>query len=88
MKGDTSELIKPIQKERNHRAYPPHRENGFERFVVGYRNQGPRKLVWRSALADAAPSANKPIDEITAGRGEVLNLKSADAQAVIRAVPF
>jgi hypothetical protein len=39
-------------------------------------------------LADAAPSANKPIDEITAGRGEVLNLKSADAQAVIRAVPF
>jgi len=59
-------------------------KNGFERFVIDYRNQGQRKLIWRSNLAAARKAANDAIDRITEGQGEVLNLKSADADAFTR----
>jgi integrase len=51
---------------------------------MDYRVLGQRKLVWRSSLADARAAANDAIDKITAGQGEVLNLKSADAYAYTR----
>ena len=60
-------------------------KDGTTRFVLDYRVMGQRKLVWRSSLADARAAANDAIDKITEGQGEVLNLKSADAHAVIRA---
>jgi integrase len=60
-------------------------KNGVTRFVLDYRLNGQRKLVWRSSLAAARAAANEAIDKITAGHGEVLNLKSADAHAYIRA---
>jgi len=88
MKADTSESIKPIQRNGITVRIRRTEKNGFERFVVDYRNQGQRKLVWRSSLADARAAANDAIDKITEGQGEVLNLKSADAHAVIRARAF
>ncbi len=59
-------------------------KNGFERFIVDYRNQGQRKLVWRSTLADARATADDAIDKITEEQGAVLNLKAADAHAYTR----
>jgi hypothetical protein len=64
-------------------------KNGVTRFVLDYRANGKRKLVWRSTLADARKAANEAaIDKITEGQSEVLNLKSADAHAIIRARAF
>lgn len=60
-------------------------KNGVTRFVVDYRASGQRKLVWRSALADARTAANDAIEKITDGQSEVLNLKSSDARAYVRA---
>ena len=60
-------------------------KDGKTYFVLDYRVLGKRKLVWRSSLADARAAATDAIDKITEGQGEVLNLKSADAHAVIRA---
>jgi integrase len=88
MKADTSESIKPVQRNGITVRIRRTEKNGFERFVVDYRNQGRRKLVWRSSLADARAAANEAIDKITEGQGEVLNLKSADAHAIIRARGF
>ena len=85
MKADTENGIKPIQRNGVTVRIRRTEKNGFERFVVDYRNQGQRKLVWRSSLADARAAANDAIDKITEGQGEVLNLKSADAHAFIRA---
>ncbi|HLP78247.1 MAG TPA: tyrosine-type recombinase/integrase [Candidatus Paceibacterota bacterium] len=63
-------------------------KNGITRFVLDYRANGQRKLVWRSTMADARKAANEAIDKITEGQAEVLNLKSADAHAIIRARAF
>jgi integrase len=85
MKADTTENIKPIQRNGITVRIRRTEKNGFVRFVVDYRNQGKRNLVWRSSLADARAYANDAIDKIAAGQGEVLNLKSADAHAYNRA---
>ncbi|HEY5233808.1 MAG TPA: site-specific integrase [Verrucomicrobiae bacterium] len=85
MKADTAEPIKPIQRNGVTIRIRRTEKNGFGRFVVDYRVLGQRKLVWRSSLADARAAANDAIDKITAGQGEVLNLKSADAYAYTRA---
>jgi integrase len=85
MKADTAETIKPIQRNGVTVRIRRTEKNGFTRFVVDYRVLGQRKLVWRSSLADARAAANDAIEKITEGQGEVLNLKSADAHAVIRA---
>ena len=58
---------------------------GTTYFVLDYRAQGKRKLVWRSTLAKARKAADTAIDKITEGQAEVLNLKAADAYAYTRA---
>jgi len=63
----------------------PTLKDGTTRFVLDYRANGQRKLVWRSTLADARAAAADAIDKITEGQSEVLNLKSADAHAYTRA---
>jgi hypothetical protein len=63
-------------------------KNGVTRFVLDYRANGQRKLVWRSTMAKARKAADEAIDKITEGQAEVLNLKSADAHAIIRARAF
>src|ERR1022692_446061 len=85
MNADTAKPIKPIQRNGVTIRIRRTEKNGFTRFVVDYRVLGQRKLVWRSSLADARAAANDAIEKITEGQGEVLNLKSADAHAVIRA---
>ena len=56
-------------------------KNGFTRFVLDYRVNGQRKLVWRSSMAEASQAANDAIDKIGEGGAEVFNLKSSDANA-------
>src|ERR1017187_4950820 len=63
-------------------------KNGVTRFVLDYRANGKRKLVWRSTMAKARKAADAAVDKITEGQSEVLNLKSADAHAIIRARAF
>src|SRR5512137_1804085 len=63
-------------------------KDGVTRFVLDYRANGQRKLVWRSSLADARRAADAAIDKITEGQVEVLNLKSADAHAYTCARAF
>lgn len=63
-------------------------KNGVTRFVLDYRANGQRKLVWRSTMAKARTAADAAVDKITEGQSEVLNLKSADAHAIIRARAF
>ncbi len=81
---DSGEKIKPVHRDGITVHIRRTEKNGFERFIVDYRNQGKRKLVWRSTLAEARATANDAIDKISAGQGEVLNLKAAAAHAVIR----
>jgi len=59
-------------------------KNGVTRFVLDYRANGQRKLVWRSTMAEARKAADAAVDKITEGQSEVLNLKSADAHAFTR----
>jgi integrase len=63
-------------------------KNGVTRFVLDYRANGQRKLVWRSTMAEARKAADAAVDKITEGQSEVLNLKSADAHAIICARAF
>src|SRR5512136_533175 len=60
-------------------------KDGVTRFVLDYRANGQRKLVWRSTMAEARKAADAAVDKITEGQSEVLSLKSADAHAIIRA---
>ena len=60
-------------------------KHGITRFVLDYRANGQRRLVWRSSLAEARKAADEAVDKITEGQVEVLNLKSADAFAYSRA---
>ena len=85
MKIDDDSASKVIQRNGISVRIRPTLKNGVTRFVLDYRNQGQRKLVWRSTLADARKAANEAIDKITEGQAEVLNLKSADAHAFTRA---
>jgi integrase len=85
MKVDTSNDVKVIQRNGITVRIRPTLKNGATRFVLDYRNQGQRKLVWRSTMAEARAAANGAIDKITEGQAEVLNLKSADAHAYTRA---
>ncbi len=59
-------------------------KNGVTRYVLDYRANGKRKLVWRSTLAKAKAEANYAIDKISEGQGEILKLKAADAYAYTR----
>lgn len=62
----------------------PTTKNGTERFILDYRVQGKRKLVWRSSLADAKKAAEAAIDKIVAGQAEALSLTNSDAHVYLR----
>jgi integrase len=102
MKTDTSTTIKESEKANIPEAgavkefkknglsvrIRPTIKNGVTRFVLDYRANGQRKLVWRSTMAEARKAADAAVDKITEGQSEVLNLKSADAHAIICARAF
>ena len=88
MKTDESTTVKEFKKNGVSVRIRPTIKNGITRFVLDYRANGQRKLVWRSTMAEARKAADAAIDKITEGQAEVLNLKSADAHAVIRARAF
>ncbi len=81
MKAAASSEVKEYKKNGISVRIRPTVKNGTSYFVLDYRTQGQRKLVWRSTMADARAAANEAIDKITEGQAEVLNLKSADAHA-------
>ena len=85
MKADANNVVKEVKKNGVSVRIRPTLKNGVTRFVLDYRVQGQRKLVWRSTMADARKAADEAIDKITDGQSEVLNLKSADAHAYTRA---
>jgi len=66
----------------------PHNQERHELFVLDYRANGQRKLVWRSTLADARRAAKAATEKISEGQAEVLNLKSADAHAISVPAPL
>lgn len=82
---DDSSDVKEIKRNGIAVRIRPTVKNGTNYFVLDYRVQGQRKLVWRSTMAEARVAANDAIDKITDGQAEVLNLKSADAHAYNRA---
>lgn len=88
--GDKAEAgeVKEFKKNGISVRIRPTIKDGVTRFVLDYRANGQRKLVWRSSLADARKAADAAIDKITEGQVEVLNLKSADAHAYTRARAF
>jgi integrase len=85
MKTEASTAVKEFKKNGISVRIRPTIKNGVTRFVLDYRANGQRKLVWRSTMAEARKAADAAIEKITEGQSEVLNLKSADAHAIIRA---
>jgi integrase len=88
MKTDAPTAVKEFKKNGISVRIRPTIKNGTNYFVLDYRANGKRKLVWRSTMAKARKAADAAVDKITEGQSEVLNLKSADAHAVIRARAF
>lgn len=88
MKTEASTTVKEFKKNGISVRIRPTIKNGTTRFVLDYRANGQRKLVWRSTMADARKAADAAVDKITEGQAEVLKLKSADAHAIIRARAF
>ena len=88
MKADASNPAKEFKKNGISVRIRPTIKNGVTRFVLDYRANGQRKLVWRSTMAEARKAANDAVDKITEGQAEVLSLKSADAHSIIRARAF
>lgn len=84
MKADTSTAVKEFKKNGISVRIRPTIKNGVTRFVLDYRANGQRKLVWRSTMAEARKAADAAVDKITKGQAEVLNLNSADAHALTR----
>jgi integrase len=84
MKADTSNAVKEVKRNGVSVRIRPTIKDGTTRFVLDYRANGERKLIWRSSMADARKAADDAIDKITEGQSEVLNLKSADAHAYTR----
>src|SRR5664280_708497 len=84
MKADASTAVKEIKKNGISVRIRPTIKNGITRFVLDYRANGKRKLVWRSTMAKAKAAADDAIEKITEGQAEVLNLKSADAHSYTR----
>jgi integrase len=88
MKAEASNAVKEFKKNGISVRIRPTIKNGVTRFVLDYRANGQRKLVWRSTMAAARKAADAAVDKITEGQSEVLSLKSADAHAIIRARAF
>jgi hypothetical protein len=85
VKSAASSGVKEFKKNGISVRIRPTIKDGTTRFVLDYRVQGRRKLVWRSTMAKARTAAEAAVDKITEGQSEVLNLKSADAHAYNRA---
>ena len=85
MKTEAASDVKEIKRNGVSVRIRPTLKDGVTRFVLDYRANGQRKLVWRSTLADARAAANDALDKITEGHSEVLKLKSADSHAYVRA---
>jgi integrase len=85
MNTDATDDVKEIKRNGITVRIRPTLKDGATYFVLDYRNQGKRKLVWRATMVAARKAANTAIDQITEGQAEVLNLKSADAHAYTRA---
>jgi len=85
MKEEESNDVKEIKRNGISVRIRPTIKNGTTRFVLDYRANGQRKLVWRSSMAAARAAADDAIDKISEGQAEVLNLKSADAHSYTRA---
>ena len=88
MKTDTESDVEEYKRDGICVRIRPTIKNGTNYFVLDYRANGQRKLVWRSTLADARRAAKAATEKISEGQAEVLNLKSADAHAIIRARAF
>lgn len=84
MKPKAISAVKEFKKNGISVRIRPTIKNGTTHFVLDYHVNGQRKLVWRSTMAKARKAADAAVDKITEGQGEVLNLKSADAHAIIR----
>ena len=88
MKTDTESDVEEYKRDGICVRIRPTIKNGTNYFVLDYRANGQRKLVWRSTLADARRAAKAATEKISEGQAEVLNLKSADAHAIVRARAF
>ena len=58
--SDSKDTIKPIQRNGINVHIRRTEKNGFERFIVDYRNQGKRKLVCRSKASSNRDQAHRP----------------------------
>lgn len=85
MNDDASSEVKEIKRNGISVRIRPTSKDGATYFVVDFRVQGKRKLVWRSTLADAREAANDAIDKISSGDSEVLKLTSSAKHAYVRA---
>src|ERR1700691_2475977 len=85
MKIKASRVVKEVKRNGISVRIRPTIKDGTNYFVLDYRVNGKRKLVWRSTLADARAAANEAIDKITEGHAEVLKLTSSDSHAYVRA---
>jgi len=83
-KEDESNVVE-IQQNGICARIRPTLKSGTTYYVVDYRLQGKRKLVWRSTLEAAKTAAYDAIEKITEGQGEVLKLTSSDAHVYLRA---
>jgi len=84
MKAETSSDVTEIKKQGISVRIRPTIKNGTTYFVLDYRANGKRKLVWRASLEDAKAEADRAIEKITEGQAEVLNLTSSDAHTYTR----
>jgi integrase len=84
MKEDTESDVEEYKRDGICVRIRPTIKNGTNYFVLDYRANGQRKLVWRSTLADARRAAKAAIEKITEGQSEVLKLTSGDAYAYTR----
>jgi len=55
-------------------------------WVVDYRANGKRKLVWRSTEAEARSAASEALDKIAKGESAALELTTSDRQFYLRAI--
>jgi hypothetical protein len=70
MKPEAASDVKEVKRNGISVRIRPTNKDGATYFVLDYRVQGKRKLVWRSTLADARDAANAAIDKITDGQGD------------------
>lgn len=83
----TSNTAASIQVQRNGcvALIRPTPKNGATYFVVDYRPNGKRKLIWRSSLEAARTAANDALDAIARGEAAVAEMRVSDCNFYVRA---